>query len=368
MAYAQRVALYKKLERARKRPVISFVTSARRGAGGLMAADSVAEFIAQLQALPRKVEALDVLLVSNGGDPTVSIRLVSVIRERVKKFSVLVPQAAFSAATLLALGADEIVMHPMGNLGPVDPQIDGGGKPNQKEFGTEDLAAFLAFVKEHVGEDGAPNLAAAFTKFCDTVGPIAIGIAARSSQLLLEAGETLLLSHMQGANEKEQAKKISSSLNKRFRHHGYPVGRKEAREIGLKIVDPTTEVERLMWSIWTDFEAELQVREPFNPVSLILANPACAALLAPVPQVVIPAGLPPAMLPQIVNQVLQQCQITVTMVPPTSYELVHAAMESPRLGTQFRTKGKLLGMRSPDGDIKMTNVTLSQAWQPCNVA
>ena len=53
----------------------------------------------------------------------VAWRFVNALRERVERFSVLVPQDAFSAATLLALGADEIVMHPYGCLGPVDVTV-----------------------------------------------------------------------------------------------------------------------------------------------------------------------------------------------------------------------------------------------------
>jgi ClpP class serine protease len=107
--------------------------------------------------MPENATELDLYLVSNGGDGTVAWRIVSLIRERVRKFSVLVPQAAFSAATLIALGADEIVMHPYGNLGPTDPQIHNRNKNVQ--FGAQDLAAFLTFARDEVGlTDQAPLL------------------------------------------------------------------------------------------------------------------------------------------------------------------------------------------------------------------
>src|SRR5262249_46262744 len=127
------------------------------GSHGQIASDTVPELLLQLQALPAETSELDLLLVSNGGDPTVAWRGVSLIRERTKKFSVLVPQAAYSAATLIALGADEIVMHPHGNLGPTDPQIHAPRKgqkdstPDSVPFGSEDLAAFLRFAREEVG-------------------------------------------------------------------------------------------------------------------------------------------------------------------------------------------------------------------------
>ncbi|MBU0734226.1 MAG: hypothetical protein KKG10_08760, partial [Proteobacteria bacterium] len=45
------------------------------------------------------------------------------LREFCEKLAVLVPFRAHSAGTTLALGADEIVMGPLGELGPVDPSV-----------------------------------------------------------------------------------------------------------------------------------------------------------------------------------------------------------------------------------------------------
>lgn len=116
MGLQARLALYKKVEARRKRPLIVYVTSNRVNANSHIAADSVPELLDQLQRLPAGAKELDLLIVSDGGDPTVAWRIVSLIRERATKFSALVPQAAYSAATLIVLGADEVVMHPNGNL------------------------------------------------------------------------------------------------------------------------------------------------------------------------------------------------------------------------------------------------------------
>jgi ClpP class serine protease len=102
----------RQFETERKRSLLVYVTSMRRNAEAQIARDVICELLAQLQALPDGTKNLDLLIGSNGGDATVAWRIVSLIRERVETFSVLVPQAAFSAATLIALGADEIVMHP----------------------------------------------------------------------------------------------------------------------------------------------------------------------------------------------------------------------------------------------------------------
>jgi ClpP class serine protease len=50
-------------------------------------------------------------------------RLISLFREYAAKVAVLLPYRAYSAATLLALGADEIVMHPFAEMGPIDPTV-----------------------------------------------------------------------------------------------------------------------------------------------------------------------------------------------------------------------------------------------------
>jgi hypothetical protein len=47
------------------------------------------------------------LVVSNGGDPITVARIIGLLRERFSKVSVLLPYVAFSAATLVALGAME---------------------------------------------------------------------------------------------------------------------------------------------------------------------------------------------------------------------------------------------------------------------
>ena len=253
MALTERIVLYQKLETLRGKPLIVYVTSIRDQAQGLIAQDAISELLNQLQILPRDTADLDLLVVSNGGDGTVAWRIASPYRERVEKFSILVPHAAFSAATLLALGANEIVMHPHGNLGPTDPQITNLKK--EIRFGTEDLQAFLRFAKEQVGlTDQKSLLSHLFQKFSEEVGFVSVGTAARGTQLSTSVGEKMLLMHMMTNEGKQNARAISEALNTKYFHHGYPLSRKEAREIGLPIANPDAELEDLMWSIWKDLD------------------------------------------------------------------------------------------------------------------
>ena len=69
------------------------------------------------------VETLNLLIHSPGGDGTVVEKFVSLCRAQCKRFRVIIPNEAKSAATLIALGADQIVMGPPSELGPIDAQI-----------------------------------------------------------------------------------------------------------------------------------------------------------------------------------------------------------------------------------------------------
>jgi hypothetical protein len=71
-------------------------------------------------------EDLHLMLASPGGDGEVAVRLVRAAQTRCRHLTVIVPNQAKSAATLLALGAHEILMGPTSDLGPVDPQFPFG--------------------------------------------------------------------------------------------------------------------------------------------------------------------------------------------------------------------------------------------------
>lgn len=337
MAIAERLTLYEQIEAHRGNPLIVYVTSMRRNSEAQIARDAISELLAQLELVPSGTKQLDLLLASHGGDGTVAWRIISLIRERVQRLTVLVPQAAYSAATLIALGADEILMHPHGNLGPTDPQITNRAKNVQ--FGSEDLSSFLKFARDEVGLTDQVPLLEIFKQFSTEVGFVGIGVAARSAQLTQTMGEKLLRLHMKSESQSQKAKLISEALNTKYFHHGYPVSRSEAKEIGLPIAPSNPEVEALMWSVWLDIEEEMKFREPFSPVRVLKDNTACKALFAPV----IP-GAP------------------VVGVPAAPFSQIAAIMESRRKATRAVVEGEVLAMRQPDLSLKVSLVPHKEGW------
>src|SRR5882724_7677256 len=131
---AARVSIIKSIQKARGSFVIAYVTNTRRNLDVHMALDVVRYVFDHLEAIRKAHKGkgkpqVDLFLHSNGGDGTMPWRLVTLIREYTDKFAVVVPHRAFSAATLTALGADEIVMHPMGMLGPTDATVANAFNP-----------------------------------------------------------------------------------------------------------------------------------------------------------------------------------------------------------------------------------------------
>ena len=68
-------------------------------------------------------DPLDLMLSSLGGDAETALRLALMCHADREQFRVIVPDMAASAATLLALAAESIMMSSTSTLGPVDPQI-----------------------------------------------------------------------------------------------------------------------------------------------------------------------------------------------------------------------------------------------------
>jgi hypothetical protein len=361
MSWNDRVELYDKIEHHRKRPLVVYVTSKRLGASAYMSSDALPQIVEQLDALPIGTQTLDFLIASYGGDPMVAWRIMTLIRERVENVAVLIPQSAYSAATLVAFGANDIVMHPNGHLGPVDMQITSAGTTGQtKTFSTEDISAFLDFVRESLKITDQEHLRMLFELTCKEVGTLGIGFTARSSKLALDLGERLLAMHMK--EDEIGLRAIVQNMSKKFQSHGYPVSRKEVLEIGLPAnKERDKQLEKLMWDVWLSIESDLKERSPFDILIELLRSSEATKLLAPVPQLDISAA---ATMGTHYNTGLDDIvKHTKVQVNPVDFEHLNALVESNRLAHSNVTKGKILACRMPDLLIKYNRVITSLEWE-----
>lgn len=367
MAYTERKKILDKIERLRGRPLIAYVTNLRQNLNVQMNPDVIPQITKQLLSIPKETKDLDFLIVSHGGDPLVSWRIVSLLREQFTKVSALIPYCAYSAATLLVLGADEILMHPFSNLGPVDPQLSRRRRLPHKEgqaseyetihFSTGDIRHYLEFVRQDVGLTDQEQLQKSFELLANEIGTIPIGVAKRASNFALMMGERILSLHMK---DESKTKIIVEALNKSFFHHGYPLHRSEVSQMGLPVKHPPEDLQNLMWELWLDYENEMECNSPFDPLFIVLKDPNAAPLLSPVSQVQMPANLPPNLMQQATKQILQQ--IGIITIPPVDYSVLASSLESTRCHSQARIEGKIFATRRPDMTIAVSVIRYPQKW------
>lgn len=127
MGRDNRIELIKGIEEKRKSKVIAYVTSDRINLSSGISGDAVPILHEHVLALtPEERGKLDLFIYSRGGDSDIPWTIVSMFREYSKQgpFSVLIPYRAHSAATVISLGADEIIMTEKSELEPIDITLD----------------------------------------------------------------------------------------------------------------------------------------------------------------------------------------------------------------------------------------------------
>lgn len=367
MGIAKRINLYKAIEEYRKTPLIVYATSTRGGVPALIASDAVRQFIDQLDTI-KDGKSVDLLIHSSGGDSLAAWKIMSILRERFEKVNVLVPYMAFSAATILSLGANEIVMHPYSSLGPIDPQITATSPDGSKrQFAYEDVGAFLRFLTEEVGITEQSYTGPLVDRIFTAVDPLIIGASKRASELSTSVGERLLKLHLKDA-DKDAAKQIAEKLNKSFFAHGDAVSRTRARELNLRIAKDDPIIERLIWDAYLGLEDYLELRKPFEPIQQYLSDPAAKSNLTPNSPLIMPSNTPKQLLDQLWNNVATQAINNLSKpAVQVDYQLIHAIIESARLASEYYTQGKISATRLISGEVQVSMLAEEGGWRSSEI-
>ncbi len=347
MPYSERLKIIKQIEELRGSNVICYLTSIRPNVNAQMSEDAVRVFFDHLLLLPTKpVEKLDIFLCSNGGSGTVPWRLVSLFREYAKSFSVLIPFRAYSAATLLALGADEIVMHPFAEMGPIDPTVSNEFNPieegTKRRLGisVEDVKAYVTFVKSTVGITHEDELIKAIEILAEKVHPLALGNVERFLSQTRMMARKILRTHMK-AEDEHIIEEIIENMASKLYFHGHAINRKEAKqELKLKInTELPTGLEAAMWELYKDYEAEFENTVVYNPSGELMAK---------------------SIDPSLDAIAKDGSQMTFAQIRHT---LLAALVESSRLSSKYHleTRFALVGMAAT-GEPTIRQDVLSQGW------
>ena len=101
-----------------------------------------------LAKVPNSPE-VDILLSSGGGNADDAYRLIRTFRSKYRIVNIIVPFWAKSAATLFSFGANRLVLHEFGELGPIDAQIkkDDETEPEGEIMSAVDVQASLTQIE-----------------------------------------------------------------------------------------------------------------------------------------------------------------------------------------------------------------------------
>jgi hypothetical protein len=275
MTRQTRIRLLRRLEKARDAKLISYFTGDRQAFATQIGEDSVLLFREHLEKIG-KVPRIDLLLYSRGGDMLTPLRIVRLIREHCDHFGVLIPYRAHSAATAVALGADEIVMGPLAELTPVDATTvhpfnppDPTNPQQRLPISVEDINSFLALAREEA-KIKDEQMVQVFNHLDSTISPLALGNAYRTIRMAQLAATKMLALHLDPQKDKDKIKGIVDKLTKELCLHAYPISRKEAKnELGLNVTMAAGELEKAIWETYLVYEDYLELKVPFNPAALL---------------------------------------------------------------------------------------------------
>jgi hypothetical protein len=215
-------------------------------------------------------EHVALLVHSDGGYAREAYRLARLLQRRCGGFDALVPKGAMSAATLLVLGGDSLLLGEDAELGPLDAQRwDPEAERHQsvlneiqslerlRAYSLDSIAEVLAFLSDITLKRYETLLPHTLRFVGDTLEPLLQKIDVvhytESSRILKVAEEYAirLLSPRLGPS---RAQNIASKLVQDYPEHDFPIYIEEARSFGLPIADPSDEVAALLGRLWPIIE------------------------------------------------------------------------------------------------------------------
>lgn len=179
---------------------------------------------------------LDVIVASGGGDIDAAYNLALLFRRFGKhKLTFIIPRWAKSAATLLVCAGDEILMTPVAELGPLDPQITAMNPFEQRveRFSPLHIESTLQLIREEFA-NGNDKLAEGLMQRLQF--PLTLGSFKKQLEVGQDYVEKLLSSRML-KDEQTDAKRIGKDLTTGYADHSWCITVEEASKIGLKAAE-----------------------------------------------------------------------------------------------------------------------------------
>lgn len=228
----------------------------------------------------RDETTIDVLLNSTGGNIYSAYKMVNILRTKCKELRIVVPLYAKSAATLMALGADKVIMGPQSELGPLDlpmehPTAEGiqisaldGVRPLEY---LSAIAVNLAFdlglrIRRSIqlGRRESIEIALKFAADCITpviskLDPSLVALCYRELDIAARYAREFLTDYMfkDRLNREALAEGVATSIVWDYPSHGFAIGLREAKRLCLEILS-SDEYDRWddLWAIFMNIQKE----------------------------------------------------------------------------------------------------------------
>jgi hypothetical protein len=179
---------------------------------------------------------LDILLQSPGGLAEAAESIVALIRNRFHYVRFIIPSMAKSAATMLAMSGDELLLSTASELGPIDPQLVIGGTTAPAQAILEQFQ----MAKDEL--QGNPGVMPAWLPILQQYGPALLQECQHYMALSEELVSIWLAKYMFKGEEdaEEHAKEVAQKLNNHaiWRSHARRIDMTWlANEARLKVID-----------------------------------------------------------------------------------------------------------------------------------
>jgi hypothetical protein len=246
--FVLRKACYEEIEKSRGRPLLVYATKflegVPQGAPNFIDLTDVDGFTDLINSV-KGSGSVDVLLHSPGGRPDATERLVGLLRGKFDEVNFLIPHSAYSAATMLALSGNNIVLHSSATLGPIDPQING--------IPARSIKRGFEKIKERIAKEG-PETLPAYIPLIEKYSLDLLELCEDSEKLSKELVSTWLKKYMFEGDKKAVGKvrKAVNYFSDYDKHllHSRPLSLEKLSEFGLKIELADDELKDLLWEAY----------------------------------------------------------------------------------------------------------------------
>jgi ATP-dependent protease ClpP protease subunit len=274
--YGQRVELIKKIQKKTDSILISLIynTSNTRFRTQL-ASDILDSLNLLLKSIPNnlKRKKISLFLHSQGGFLDVVTSFVYMLRKKFETFDVIIPEIAHSAATILSLGADNILMSYYSSLSPFDPQLSLKTQSGTIGASTEDIKGYYSLMLEFFKDDMAK--VQAFNMLANRFPPEVLGNMERVQKQVRMVATKMLGYHN---TPEEEIEAVIDKFQKEFYSHQYRIHFDDAKKLGLKVSLMDDRLESLCIELLalyksnfgTQADLEIEIPEEKNSVEIVI--------------------------------------------------------------------------------------------------